>query len=570
MNEFEDQRKEFQEILEFTENKKNMILDNLISKNIDSFIKKEDAVDVTNEIYKDTTIDTLIETLPVLEGSKKIIKHLIRNPITNKEKLIDRQSSYIEDDIDFSTLKEHEDDILWIYKLNEEINNNNSINLLFPNYFIISYINYITPLLDMFHLYKIAFIPLSSLLFPLISLFTPLYYVNKYLNFNISIKGYIETLYKFIKVMFKPTGNIKVDIIKSITFIVYIFLFLYNMYQTFEFSLILYKTRKSLIDKMTGLVTFIKEASYIINSTQSAHPNILTPFMDINSTNTNDLEITNSMTDIYRIWKSDDLKDKVTSILLKIYTIDVIKSISKLKDDNYVNVNYLGETKIWNAKNPLLLDTQSANPVNLSKNIIITGPNAAGKTTYVKSILSNVILSQTFGIAYALKAEMIIYDTINSFMRITDVLGLKSYFESEAEYCLNMINNAIELNKNNKKGLFLMDEPMHSTPPTEGMATAYAVTEFIGKLQGIDIILTTHFHKLTLLEKEYPNNFINLSVEAIPKQSPESGFIFPYKIKKGHSYQCIALELLKSKDYPEEVLTSAINMKNKIYEEINK
>lgn len=566
MSVFDDEKKEFNELLEFNENKKNLILDNLITKNIDKIIDKNNTIDISNDVYKDTQLDKWAESLPVLDGSKKIIRKIICNPINNKDLLLKRQLSHIDDDIDFSMLKEYENDVLWAYKLNEELNNNKSVSLLFPSSFIISYINYFTQLLDMFHLYKILFIPITSIMFPLISILTPLYYVNKYLHFNISIVGYIKMLYKFLKVIFKPTGNIKLDLIKIVTFVSYLVLYIYNMYQTIEYAMILYNTRKNLMNKMTGLVTFVKEANYIINSIDLS---IIAPYFNGKIIN-NNFTITNSMTDIYKIWKSEKLKDNLTSLLLNVYIIDIICSLDRLKEDNkYITVSYNNdETVFYNMKNPLLADNQTSNPVKILKNIIITGPNAAGKTTYVKSILSNVILAQTFGIAYSTKASTVIYDTINSFMRITDVLGSKSYFESEAEYCLNMINKSMMLSNNNKRGLFLMDEPMHSTPPTEGMATAYAVAEYIGKLQGINIILTTHFYKLTLLEKEYPKEFINLSVEAIPKK--EGGFIFPYKIMKGHSYQCIALDLLKDKMFPDAVISSAIKMKNKIYEEINK
>ena len=154
---------------------------------------------------------------------------------------------------------------------------------------------------------------------------------------------------------------------------------------------------------------------------------------------------------------------------------------------------------------------------------------------------------------------MQIYDCIYSFMRISDELGSKSYFEVEAELCSKMMCKAEELLKLNKKGLFLMDEPMHSTPPTEGMATAYAVAENIGlKKPNINIIITTHFFKLTSLSNLYPNYFINLSVEAIENNN---SFIFPYKIKKGSSYQCIAIELLSNKNFPKSVINSAKNIK---------
>ncbi len=296
--------------------------------------------------------------------------------------------------------------------------------------------------------------------------------------------------------------------------------------------------------------------------------NIIEPYFNIRATYEGIL-INNSMSCIYRIWKDDILKEKLSSLLKTIYAVDVIYSINNLfleKDWSVVSYNN-AETKFWDAKNPILSDTQISNPVSLGRNIIVTGPNAGGKTTYVKTILSNVILGQTIGIAYSIKSQMILYDTVNSFMRVSDVLGNRSYFEAEAEYCLNMINKAKEINANNKSALFLMDEPMHSTPPIEGMATAYAVIEYLSKLQGITLIITTHFHRLIKLEEIYPEKFINLSVDAIPMNNK---YYFPYKINRGHSYLCIAIELLDIKDFPKDIIDNAIKMKNKICNDINK
>jgi DNA mismatch repair ATPase MutS len=63
-------------------------------------------------------------------------------------------------------------------------------------------------------------------------------------------------------------------------------------------------------------------------------------------------------------------------------------------------------------------------------------------------------------------------------MRVSDILGTRSYFEAEAEYCLNMTNKAVNISGQNKRGLFLMDEPMHSTPPIEGVSVAYSVAKW--------------------------------------------------------------------------------------------
>lgn len=561
------ERKELYELLDFSDAKKILILENLI--NTQSLTAS--PIDVSDDVYKDTSIDKWCSTLPVLDGSKLLIKRIVCSPTNNKDILLHRQQQYFKDhNIDFSILKDYENDILWTYKLNDEIKSNNLIHTLFPSTFMISYINYIEPLIELYHFYKIYFVPFNIIFYPILSLFAPLYYVNNYLGFSLSLQAYLKILLRIIKYIFTFSGDIKSTLIRIVTLLFYVFLFVYNIYQTLEYSYMIYNVKSTLYKKISNLSVFLREASYIINELPSNVMNIVSPFINIK--NLEKINISSDFPSIYKLWKDSKLKAQISDILLVIYTLDIINSISNVIYDSNSKFRWClpeyttDKSKLWNMRNPLLITQQTANPADLSKNIIITGPNAAGKTTYVKSILSNIILSQTFGITYALQSQIIIYDSIISFMRISDVLGSKSYFEAEAEYCQKMMRKAKYLSDNKLKGLFLMDEPMHSTPPTEGMATAYAVAEYIGHLSGATVILTTHFHKLMLLEKEYPDKFVNLSVEAIPL--PNNQFKFPYKIKKGSSYQCIAIELLSTKEYPETVINSAINMKNKICEEI--
>ena len=552
---------EFKELFSFDKEKQNSILNRIITDNI----VKGDKIEISDDVYKDTNIDKWARNLPSLEGSKILIERLVRHPINDRELLEKRQKALINYDIDIEILKEYEDDILWIYKIAEEINENNSIEILFPSSFILSYINYIETLLDIYHMYKIFFIPITSILYPISTFVAPYIYLNRYLKMNISFSSYLQIIVEIIKMLCVSTGNFRTDLIKFISIFFYIGIYLYNMYQTYEVAYFLYSTKDKLQNKMEGLVKFVNHSLNIMNNVPK---NIIEPYFNIRATYEG-IMINNSMSCIYRIWKDDILKDKLSSLLKTIYAVDVIYSINNLfleKDWSVVSYN-TAETKFWDAKNPILSDTQISNPVSLGRNIIVTGPNAGGKTTYVKTILSNVILGQTLGIAYSIKSQMILYDTVNSFMRVSDVLGNRSYFEAEAEYCLNMINKAKEINANNKSALFLMDEPMHSTPPIEGMATAYAVIEYLSKLQGITLIITTHFHRLIKLEEIYPEKFINLSVDAIPMNNK---YHFPYKINRGHSYLCIAIELLDIKDFPKDIIDNAIKMKNKICNDINK
>ena len=552
--------KDFEELFDFDASKKQIILNKIITDDIIKGYK----IDISEDVYKDTCIDKWISTLPILEGSQILIEKLIRHPIKDKEILESRQNTIINYDIDIEILKEYENDILWIYKIADEINNNSSIEILFPSTFIINYINYIEQILDLYHLYKIYFIPMTSILYPLSTFIAPYLYIKNYLKMNITITSYVEIFYNIIKYLFKTTGNFRSDITKFVSIFLYVGIYLYNMYQTYEIALFLHNTKYKLHSKMQGLVHFVRHSQNIMKNLPA---NIISPYFNIKETYQR-ININNSMTDIYRIWKDDNIKKDISSLLKTIYAIDVIDTINKLLlSGEWSKTIYSNETLLWDAKNPILKSEQIANPVNLKKNIIVTGPNAGGKTTYVKTILANVILGQTIGITYSLRSQIILYDTINSFMRVSDILGTRSYFEAEAEYCLNMINKAVSISAQNKRGLFLMDEPMHSTPPTEGMATAYAVIEYLSKLDGISLIITTHFHKLVKLEELYPEKFINLSVDAIPHNNR---YIFPYKIKRGYSYQCIAIELLDIKEFPAIIIDNAIKMKNKICSDFNK
>lgn len=556
-----DEKKELYNLLDFSDAKKEIILDTLINKSDIMY----DSVDVSSDVYTDTGIDKWCETLPVLEGSRKLICRLVHNPINIENLLKKRQQAYFKDYIDMNILKDYENDVLWVYKLDNEIKNNNLIYALFPSSFILKYINYVEPVLQLYHMYKIYLIPLNTLLYPILSVFAPLYYLKKYLKFNLSIASYVKILYNVCKLIFSFSGNLKANLVRIITMSLYFILFCYNFYQAAEYSFMLQNIKNILNKKLSNLSIFLKEALDIIKQVPT---DVIPQFIKLDMNGLDNIDIGNKFSNIYKIWKDNTVKEKVSKILLAIYTIDVINSISKLcLSKSWCLTKYTDNTKLWNMKNPVLSNEQIANPANLSRNIVITGPNAAGKTTYVKSILSNILLAQTFGISYAIQAEVIIYDYILSFMRIRDVLGSKSYFEAEADYCLQMMKKAQYLSENNMHGLFMMDEPMHSTPPTEGMSTAFAVAEYIGNLPGTNIILTTHFHKLVELAELYPSRFINLSVEAVCKNND---FEFPYTIKRGHSYQCIAIELLSSKEFPKSVIQSAINMKNKIYDEINR
>jgi len=533
---------------------------------------QDNKIIVNDNIFSDTNICEWAKTKPSTMGGVKIIEKIVKNPINDKKKLLERQKvNYQIPQYQLDILKNTEKDLLWIMTLKEEIDDNISINLLFPSTIGINYINYNKYLLNLFHLYNIVAMPCMNLIFPLSVVYTPYYYINKHLKFDMSLIKYLELLYEFMKIAFKLSGNLKVDITKIITIFVYVGIYFYSIYQTFNVSYIIYKLREKLLNKLYGLIEFIKTSITIIKSSKDCwKPFFLYSIPDtILNLSINNLEkLDYDISSIYKLWKNETYRYDIINLLKIIYTIDNVNFISKLKNsDKWCIPTYDNTiTKLWDTNNPLLSSSQVANPINLSKNIIITGVNAGGKTTYVKSITINIILAQTLGIVNAIKGNVYLYDAISSFMRITDELGSKSYFEAETSYCNEMIKTAETLQKEKKRGLFLMDEPMHSTPPIEGVAVAFSVAEYLANIKGVTLIITTHFHNLMELEAKYKNLFINLSVNANYNDKTKN-YDFNYKINKGGSKQIIAIELLEKNKFNKTIINSAIEIKNKLYNE---
>ena len=545
----------------------NILLDDILKNNNIS-----NKIIISDNVYTDTTIDEWFNKRPTTIGGMKIINKIIKTPINDKELLIQRQKSNYELlNYQQEILKNNEKDLLWIMTLKDEIDDDLAINLLYPSTYLINNMNYCSYLLDIYHFYKIILMPLTSLIYPLSILYTPYYYINRYLHIDMSFVKYMGIIYEFLKLLFKLSGNIKTDLTKIITIFIYLSIYIYSIYQTFYISYIIYKTREKLFNKLIGLVDFIKTSITIIKQSNNIwksfflYSNSITD-EEINNSINNLSLLDNNLSTVYKLWKNDNYKYDIINLLKIIYTIDAIDVICKLKNSNnwclptYNDTN----TKILAVNNPLLPLNQVSNPVNLSKNIIITGVNAGGKTTYVKSITINIILAQTIGIVNALKGNVYLYDAIITFMRVSDELGSKSYFEAETSHCNNMINVADELFKQNKRGLFLMDEPMHSTPPIEGVSVAFSVAEYLAKLKSVTLIITTHFHNLIELEDKYKSLFINLNVNATYNEKTKL-YDFNYKINRGGSTQIIAIELLEKHKFNKDIINSAIEMKNKLY-----
>jgi len=356
----------FEEINKFLE-----INDTQTNNLLKSFLQKfniNDKIIVSDSIYTDTKIDEWITKFPHTLGGSILINNIIKNPIHNKKLLLERQkTNIIIPNYQLKILKEKEKDLLWIMTLKEEIDDDYFMKILFPSTYIINYVNNYRLFLDFYHFYKIIINPATCLIYPLSIIITPFYYLNKQMRLNMKFIDYIKILSKFIKILLKPSGNLRKDLIKIISFFIYVFIYLYSIYQTFLISYIIYKTRNKLLKKLEGLYDFIKTALLIIKKNKDKWKPfyIYEDTMDeIDKSIHNLNKIGYDLSSIYKLWKNKQFKIDIIRILKVIYTIDVIHIISQLKRNKYWTLPSFNQssTKIWNIHNPLLNEKQIANP----------------------------------------------------------------------------------------------------------------------------------------------------------------------------------------------------------------
>lgn len=207
--------------------------------------------------------------------------------------------------------------------------------------------------------------------------------------------------------------------------------------------------------------------------------------------------------------------------------------------------NNSGLMNFRNLYHPLISDAVPNSLDNLSKSLMITGSNMSGKTTFIKTIGINFILSQT--LYFSLSEEINIPALIvKSAIRRNEDLGEgKSYFFAEIE----ALNNFIKLSEEKDKYLFLIDEIFRGTNTVERLASSAAVLNYLDKRSRV--FVTTHDIELQDLLGG------NFKMFHFSEQVEDGKFFFNYKIKEGPCTSGNAIKLLQIMKYPDSIITEA-------------
>lgn len=228
--------------------------------------------------------------------------------------------------------------------------------------------------------------------------------------------------------------------------------------------------------------------------------------------------------------------------------IDVLVSLSEVsRVNNYTRpkLNNVGIIDIKEGRHPIVEenyknelfvpnDTFLDNDKNLIH--IITGPNMAGKSTYMRQVALISIMAHVGSFVPAKTANISIVDRIFTRIGASDNLAMgKSTFMVEMNEVANITQNAT------KKSLLILDEVGRGTSTYDGLSIAYSILEFIATTLQAKTLFATHYHELCNLEDIY-ESISNLSI-AVKKE--DDNIIFLRKIIKGPSYHSYGIDVAK-------------------------
>ena len=435
--------------------------------------------------------------------------------------------------------------------------------------------------------------PVISLLTPLIILIIP-FFILRFQKLSIDLSTYISSLKKIaqyhpIGKIFEDFGSVPWD--KKMYIFVSIAFYFLQIYQNIVSCYRFYKNMflihnnihkfssyirgsieninyiNSIIEKenLTSYQAFREENVKHAQTLNELHEDIKN-VMPFKVTLSNISNIGTIMKLYYHFYCDEDVKNaisysfgfnsyiehlsglKMLIINKKMAPCTFINSSSKNKNKNkkklYFKSSYYA---------PLMNDNPVKNHIILNKKSTITGPNAAGKTTLIKSTLLNIIFSQQFGYGFYKKAKLVPYEYVHSYLNIPDTSGRDSLFQAESRRCREIITCMIE-NKT-KRHFCIFDELYSGTNPYEAVASAFGFIKYLNTYENVDLLLTTHYSKLCkLLEAENIQN-MHMKIEKKYDVGKEvNSMKYLYKLGKGISSVKGGIKVLQDLDYPIEII----------------
>lgn len=538
----------------------------------------------------------LVKTIDA-SGCKPIYNYFFNNDNDVSEKLIEQVADYYTTDIDFITQNQ---ELLKSYKRCDKkytAYSSNYVNILelwteikcetdfkekyyYIDWPMLEFLNKSEHFLQFMSMYNLAS-PIISLLIPVFILIVP-FFIIKLKGLELTVNEYIEVLKVLaqshaIGKLFTQFNDVSIN--EKIYLVISAAFYFFSIYQNVTVCLKFH-------NNMIKIHKHFDEISNYIGYTIKSMDNYLIYSTDLSS----QIDFNKILREKKQILENLQKKFafiteyKLTSVK-KIQEIGyILKYFYELHDDLVYNevimyslgfngyidcleglqnnieerkINYSAFTKSKskahfknNYYGPLKDETPIKNTIKFKKNIIVTGPNASGKTTVLKSTLINIILTQQFGCGFYDSAQINPFKYIHCYLNIPDTSGRDSLFQAEARRCKDIL----DLVKTNEDETHFcgFDELYSGTNPDEAVISSTAFMNYLIKNPNVHCILTTHFIKVCKkLQKN--KSIINCHMETEKK---DNMLIYKYKLLDGISEVKGGVAVLTAMDYPKEIISN--------------
>lgn len=243
-----------------------------------------------------------------------------------------------------------------------------------------------------------------------------------------------------------------------------------------------------------------------------------------------------------------------------IATIDALNSLAQVAyKNNYVRpkLNVNGTIEIQEGRHPVvekMLEGEMFVPNNTildncdNRIAIITGPNMAGKSTYMRQVALIVLMSHIGSFVPASGANISIVDKIFTRVGASDDLS-----QGQSTFMVEMSEVANILNNGSKNSLIILDEIGRGTSTFDGLSIAWSVIEYISRVLKAKTLFATHYHELTELEGKIKGV---KNYKILVKEKGED-IIFLRKIDRGGADKSYGIEVARLAGVPQKVISRA-------------